>query len=683
MPSRTIRIGLFVALFSSILALGWGISTAQEGGSLFATNTPMSDGDTGANTGTDTNNTGGAFATSTPSDTNSGAFATSAPSGILATNTPMSEVVVPAVTSTPTLVPTLEPTPGPSQPLDFYALRMWLEPDLIAMIQGQLETVADDGEEGRRALQLSQYELLARVAGAPTRPADLADLIDTLIASPRGTVDMRAFVRPYILAEINRRGGLLNFQHDGFAVDIQTVRLNTDNLPDALVQIRYPALAQDDANLLLKDTMLVTQTNNGFTQIPQDFNLPPYPFGDVEHYDWVAIGDVNRDGLDEIAVEIGRTSAVDKQLYIMGVRNGIAIDMSVPNDAIRYGEILSWNYDNPEVSEPELVVQELQPITSAPNWVCNAQQAVTWQFDNNFFRRQLVDLNTDFTPQDNLGCTLLEAEPLFNQELRDAIQTVEEAIDAYATDNVNQARANLTLAMLYALNGQLEIASTLGQQVLADYPNDDWAQRQAQALVDNINTSGTTALDICEAMARFSEDSACRINDLLDRYLGLVTLTTDDDLLDQLEFYGFPVSDSVTVSEVGRADRIVLTFAIARTGWWGFRADRDGNYVVERAETPTGFEEASLPRGFIEAPLSAFNALIVDGDPSGALNILATLEQNSDGTPLAYDARYLRALSYDLAGDRQQARRLYYELWQTIPESIWGRLAAEHLELRQ
>jgi len=44
--------------------------------------------------------------------------------------------------------------------------------------------------------------------------------------------------------------------------------------------------------------------------------------------------------------------------------------------------------------------------------------------------------------------------------------------------------------------------------------------------------------------------------------------------------------------------------------------------------------------------------------------------------------RYLQALGYDLLADRITARQSYLSLWLDNTESIWGQLAAVHLERR-
>jgi hypothetical protein len=159
-------------------------------------------------------------------------------------------------------------------------------------------------------------------------------------------------------------------------------------------------------------------------------------------------------------------------------------------------------------------------------------------------------------------------------------------------------------------------------------------------------------------------------------------LRSDTDLIEQLESFDLPVLESVSISEVGRADRIVVSFLLTDTDWWGFYETREGTYQAEPAEAPVGFGEAVFPAAQIQAPQSTYDALFVDNNPARALNILTNVEQENLDLPFAPDALFMRALSYDLTGSREEARTLYYEIWQRYPSSIWGLAASQHLEKR-
>jgi len=81
-------------------------------------------------------------------------------------------------------------------------------------------------------------------------------------------------------------------------------------------------------------------------------------------------------------------------------------------------------------------------------------------------------------------------------------------------------------------------------------------------------------------------------------------------------------------------------------------------------------------------PQTAYDALLERDNPAEVLNILDTQQRNHPDIPLDSAARFLRALSYDLLADRRHAQPAYYSLWHDDPTSVWGQLAAAHLERR-
>ena len=84
----------------------------------------------------------------------------------------------------------------------------------------------------------------------------------------------------------------------------------------------------------------------------------------------------------------------------------------------------------------------------------------------------------------------------------------------------------------------------------------------------------------------------------------------------------------------------------------------------------------------LSPPQTAYDALLERDNPAEVLNILDTQQRNRPGTPFDSAARFLRALSYDLLADRRKAQPAYYSLWHDDPISVWGQLAAAHLERR-
>ena len=144
----------------------------------------------------------------------------------------------------------------------------------------------------------------------------------------------------------------------------------------------------------------------------------------------------------------------------------------------------------------------------------------------------------------------------------------------------------MTLSMLYVIAGRLDDARNTASSIITADDETTWEARQANALIQATNASGNTALDICEALVMASEFPACDINAVLGSLLDVLNLDTDADLETQLNDLGLPVLETVVVSEVGRADRIAVSFGLAGTDWWGFYDGRDGLYRVEPIDAP-------------------------------------------------------------------------------------------------
>lgn len=610
---------------------------------------------------------------------------------LFATNTPLPGQVIPPVsaTATPAATVTLavENTPVPAvtvstpdAPIDNYPLRIWLERDMLNLLYDQIAALSQGGADARRALQLTAYEFKVRFPGAPTSTAERERLIQSMLAAPRGSIDMRWVIHPYLAAELNNRRSDSGFEFSGFRVDISSARFNPDETPDALIHILYPAGAAGEDEVLFEEYLLALRNPDGaFFLLPQAYDSPAAPFSAIRSVSLQRMEDVNRDSLDEVVLVVDDGQA-NARWWILGARNNQAVDLALPGQEIRVGELLSWEAagDNPV---PVLRIYHYQVESEEPDFPCLSQLPVTWEYQANFYR-PAVALDAQYRFQDTLGCKLHAAEPIFAMSPEAGTALIETTLVEFSVDAPGGDRALLTLAMLYVLQGRLDEARAIAGAVVPAGETDTWAAKQSQALLEALGVSGNTALDICEALNLASVSAACDMDAVLGRYLGLATLKTDADLVEQLEALGFPVVEAVPVTEIGKASRIVVSFNLTGTGWWGFVAQRDGLYHVEKARPPTGFEAASLPAGLLDAPQTAYNALLINNNPEGTLTILDTLEQNNPDIPLSPAARYLKALSYDLAANRPEARRAYFDLWSTFPRSLWGQLAAKHLERR-
>lgn len=610
-------------------------------------------------------------------------FATNTPDGPSApTQAPDQATVTLVPRATVTLETRGTPAPtgdGPTAPLENYALRMWTEADFIDLLYTQINALRNGDVTARRALQLTAYELEDRFPGAPTQPNARENLIQVMLQAPRGQIDMRWLVRPYILAELGTHDPDETFEFNNFMIELTPARFNADEQTDALLHIRYPANADEPERVLYEEYLMVAGSDEGYTLLPEAFELPAAPLDPVRSVTLERLDDMNGDTLDD-AVLIVDDGEVNARWVIVTNRSGRMSDPVAPDFEMRVGELISWavTADSPEI--PVLRVRQFRGESFAPNWDCRSEIAVEWHYANNYYRPTIG--NGTYTAQDSLGCRMVAAEPLFAQLPTDAIETVQSALIDYTLDAPDSTRALMVLSMLYAINGQLTEARAAAEAVKSRAEDDPWATAQSSAFLEALDTSSNTALDICEALARASEDPACDIDSVLERYLKLTPLTTDSDLLTQLEALGFTPVESSVITEVGRAARTVVRFDYANSGWWAFAAQHDGSYSVERADIPTADSETAAEEETVALPPNAITMLLVDDNPRAALAIIESALQNAGTRELSGELRFARALALELIGDRTAARRAYYNLWEFAPATLWGQLAGAHLERR-
>lgn len=580
---------------------------------------------------------------------------------LFATNTPMA------------VAPTAAPTTGlagPEAPLFDYSLRNWTEADFLELAYQLLGNLED--EDSRLALNLVLFEMNLRFPNAPASLESRRQLVNAMLAAPIGAIDMRSTVRPLIEAAINLSPDSLNLNEAGFEIGLSPANLDNRGGLDRVAHVLY----RSNEQTVYEEYLLLLATETGFRLLETDYSLYAVPYGGVESVSMEYLRDVNGDSVDELVLRVDN-GGVNSLYYILGHRNNEAVNLVDPTMQLLVGTLVSWPV---ETANPALTVLEYRPESVYPDWPCNSQIEYQWRYERNFYRRS-AELNARFEEVDGLGCSLRNAR-LFAMEPNEAIVQVETALLQYGFEAEGATRARLSLAMLYVLTGRLEDARNLASSVIpADAP-DSWEALQANALLNASIASGNTALDICQAMATASEAPACEMNDVLGRYLMAIPFRTDEDLLAQLEDAGLPVATSLEVRAAGRADRIVVSFALAETGWWAFAESAEGVYQVEAAETPEGFGEAVFPEAQIEPSQTAFDALFVSNEPGRVLTILDNQMRANPDVPLAPSGLFLEALSYDLTGSRETARRLYYELWERYEGSVWGLLAGKHLELR-
>lgn len=584
-----------------------------------------------------------------------------------ATNTPSASTVatpIPAIAS------------GPEAPSDQYALRLMLEPDLVALLMETVQQLTLDDEHGRRAVQLVQYELQRRFPGSPSQAAQSEELLKLMLNAPRGSVDMRSLVRSYIKNVLNTQGPVA--QAGGFAIELFLVNLDITDPLDVIVHTRYPADAVAEADVIYDGYVLMRVNSAGqYELLPASADFPAAPFGDTQQVNLEYFGDVNNDGRDEMVLSV-KTSDLNRRLLIYGLRNEEFLDLVVPGRTLDYGEIINFI---PEQG----AINVLHYRQESEAWGCIGEIEVNWVYNSNLYRPVVVDLNRHYAPQNSLACRLAAGEPYFSLPPTDAINNIQVALSESSRDEPGSQfaldRAEMMLAMLYALDGQLTAAQDSVTTLQARAETGSWLEAQTTAFTTSLGRANVTAIDICAALMAANTNGACDIDAVLGQIFEANPLSRSRPVVEQLEERGLPVLESRAITEVGRANREAVNFNLFGASWWTFAPLGAETYTAERAAALEGLAASTAgPVAFTEAPAMAYTALLTN-DATGALSLVNNAELSNPGVPLAPPARYLQALSYDLLADRRGARNAFYNLWLDFPTTFWAKLAAAHLEL--
>jgi hypothetical protein len=401
---------------------------------------------------------------------------------------------------------------------------------------------------------------------------------------------------------------------------------------------------------------------------------PAAPFDPIASVTLERVGDLNGDGLDEVALSVERSDSVNRELLIYGYRGGAAVSLVQPGERILYGEISDW-----PLSGTALTVREYRVESAA--WQCYGERDVTWTWSSNFYRRPTTPNNFSF--QSRLGCLLYGAEPIFAMPLNEAVSTIEELLPLAGPEDAYSAqRASMMLAMLRVLNTDISGALELVNELAGQVEPGSWLAGQTSTFQDAANESGMTPLKLCARIEQADEYGACDVNQLLARLFVEQPLSRDEPIEAQVSRLGLSILDQVTLTAVGRLDRQAVRFDLGGDDWWAFAPLGRETYTAEKISAPPGYESADAPTLLLVPSPAIVSTLLTANDPEAALNALDTLASGNPGVPLALSARYMQAVSYDLLGDRTAARRAYYELWRDAADSVWGQLAAAHLERR-
>jgi hypothetical protein len=601
------------------------------------------------------------------------AFATNTPAGA-----PLQATAAPSFFATNTPPP---PVPlGPDAPVDRYALRRWDEAAMVEALIGQVGKLRSDDLSGAKGIQLLQAELARRFPGAPTNPALRERLLRAMLAAPRGTVDLRPVVRPFIEAVLNRQQPSFELpgalSEAGFEVMVTPANLDNVGGLDAVLMTRYPAGAAGSGLIYVDYTLAVIDAQGVYRMPDTAPSFPAIPFDGREVLTLSYLGDLNGDGLAELAVGTARPGDLNAELAIFGWRGGTAASLVAPGQQVSWLDRITWQPESGSFTAIE--VRE-----ESADWGCRARREVTWTWSFNFFRPPTQ--GADFIPENSLACSLAQAEsgtPFFAMPVSMAIQTLQQALPlAGDADGYARQRAQMMLAMLYVFNGQAADALDQVETLRREAEPGSWLEGQVRAFQEAAARPDITPLKICAALEAADPAGACDVNATLGRVFTEQPLRQGEPLEAQTARLGLTIIDRLTVTAVGRVPREAVRFDLGEQSWWAFAPIGKESYTAEPIAPPPGYEPRDVPTLRVSVPPAAYLTFFV-GDFQATLALLDNAARANSGVPLDSSLRFLRALTTDLLGDRTNARNAYYELWRDDPGSPWGQLAGEHLERR-
>lgn len=559
----------------------------------------------------------------------------------------------------------------PAAPFERYALRLWQEQDLLDVLRRSVRRLTPSAVDLQKAIRLMQYELQQRFPGAPSDAQIRENLLMAMLGAPPGSVDMRFVVRPYIESLINQPRP----DYKGFLIEIQPANVDGLSPIDAVLHVRYP---NTEAPAIYEDYLMARIDNQGsYHLLESSPALPVTPLDSVTGMSLLGIGDFNQDGTDEMAVAV-QTSDINQQMMIYSWRSGGLVNLAQPGEKIAFGSIVEWPAN---VDYLKVKVYRVE----SPAWQCLGEQPVTWTWNLNFFRP--TPDPAGFAFQGSANCIFLGLEPIFEMPVLSAINTLQEVI-SLAPPPANPAevygleRANMMIAMLHVLNGQADVALNQTREMAQSAQPGSWLAQQTSALITAVLKPDFTGLRVCAALVAASEYGACDVNQVLTRLFDEQPFRRDETIEAQLARWGIAVQDTFTVSRVGRIDRQGIHFQLAGDHWWAFAPLDPEFYTAERILPPPGYETLTAPTPLVVAPQTLYDALLVENNPTLALTIIDNLMRDNPGVAISPEVRFIEAMSYDLLNNRARARQAYFDLWEESVLSIWGQLAAAHLEQR-
>ncbi len=640
------RLLLMLAVIASMaLILGQFPLTAQD--NIFVTNTPAA--------------VVPLFATNTPASAASGGKPTALPTAapfFLATNTPQPE----------------RSGAAPDASADRYALRLWDDSNLTLAWIDQVRRITADDQDRIVGLQLFQKEVARRFPGTPRNAANRAALLQAMLAAPLGMVDIRPVIRPYIETALNTLKPAFDTSasvtYENFSITIAPANLDGRAGKGAVVFASY---LPDNGNPAFRDVAIALIDAQGVYRVPQ--TQSPYPVIGTFIPNSALVDNLNGDGINELTLTVSTPGDTNQRFYIYGWRNGAVTNLVEPGKQVNYLGSVERLPDGSGFTVEEYNVHD-------PAWNCFGSRTVMWRWQNNFFRPPAT--MPDFKPRNTMACRLSAVEPLYALSPSDALRTIGNlTAQAGPDDAVAAGHAAVMVAMLNVLDNKPDVALEQISGLSTGAQPGTWLDEQVQAFKKAAAQSNTTPLVICAALQAASQYGACDVNAVLTRLFKEQPFNRQQTIEEQAAQLGLRVVQQTVIHKVGKVDRPAYLFDLANGQWWAFAPLGKQQYTAEAVPTPEGYEVPPPPLpDVLSVPQTAYDALLERDNPAEVLNILDTLQRNRPGVPLDSAARFLQALSYDLLGDRRKAQPAYYRLWHDDSTSVWGQLAAAHLERR-
>ncbi|MDK3158953.1 hypothetical protein QPK87_20580 [Kamptonema cortianum] len=607
--------------------------------------------------------------------------------GLLMISRPAAAQIIPFATNTPRAGSPLSPTATlnvPDAPFERYALRLLTEADVLGMLESTLAGFREPSEETALAVALIQGELARRFPAAPRSAEQRDRILMAMLSSPRGQVDARSFAYGYIADALTAENPIFNatytFERAGFRYTLTAANFNGAGALDAIVHVTYPASAVQPEDVRFDIYVAAEVTSSGAWRVlPALPAYPAAPLGSVQQIMLERAADLTGDSIAELAVAIDDGS-LNRRLEIFGWRGDRMVNLLAPGETIAFGLINALDGGSP------IVVQTLREESA--RWNCLSQQEQRWSWSLNAFRRNPIG---GFRDQNTLGCAIYRLEPIFSQPWGQSRSAIETLLMTFPVLDPAVPRARVALAMLTALSGNVSDAANQMITLREAYPDDEWVQAQASAFLRAASNPSATPLQLCGALhsAGVNGDGMCDPDDALEYILTSNPPLRSLPLSTQLAAYGLITLDQFTITEAGRLPRELLRLRLSDFGspdlWWIFAPLQPDTYTATRAEPPAGSTPEVIAPSVLP-PTNAYTLLIDENNPRAALTLIDTAvraaTEANPFVPISPSLRYMRALAYDLLNDRVTARQEYFNLWTSSPGSVWGQLAAAHLERR-